>query len=78
VATLIVFALAHYLVGIVDGSHLTMLNALAITVQNLHGRSFSLQTSDPQTLLNTAEAFVGLFIEAIIVAVITQRILGGK
>jgi hypothetical protein len=70
------FALAHYLVGAVDGHSLTVLNALAVSVQSLHGRLFSFQASDPQTLLNTIEAFVGLFIEAIVVAVITQRILG--
>ena len=70
------FTLAHYLVGAVDGHSLTLLTALAVSVQSLHGRLFSFQSSDPQTLLNTIEAFVGLFIEAIVVAVITQRILG--
>ena len=70
------FTLAHYTVGAVAGQPLTVLNALAISVQSLHGRLFSFQSSDPQTLLNTIEAFVGLFIEAIVVAVITQRILG--
>jgi uncharacterized protein YjbI with pentapeptide repeats len=73
---LLVFTLAHYLVGAIDGHSLTFLNALAVSVQSLHGRLFSFQTSDPQTVLNTIEAFVGLFIEAIVVAVITQRILG--
>jgi hypothetical protein len=70
------FTLAHYLVGAVAGPPLTLLNALAVSVQSLHGRFFTFQSSDPQTLLNTIEAFVGLFIEAIVVAVITQRILG--
>jgi uncharacterized protein YjbI with pentapeptide repeats len=70
------FTLAHYIVGAVAGPPLTFLNALAVSVQSLHGRLFSFQASDPQTLLNTIEAFVGLFIEAIVVAVITQRILG--
>ena len=70
------FTLAHYLVGAIDGHSLTFLNALAMSVQSLHGRLFSFQSGDPQTLLNTIEAFVGLFIEAIVVAVITQRILG--
>jgi len=60
----------------VAGPHLTILNALEVSVQSLHGRIFSLQSGDPQTLLNTLETFVGLFIEALIVAVITQRILG--
>lgn len=70
------FTLAHYIVGALDGHALTFMNALAVSVQSLHGRLFSFQSSDPQTLLNTIEAFVGLFIEAIVVAVITQRILG--
>jgi uncharacterized protein YjbI with pentapeptide repeats len=73
---LTVFTVAHYLIGVIAGPHLTLLSALATSVQSLHGRVFSFQTGDPQTLLNTVEAFVGLFIEAIVVAVITQRILG--
>jgi len=73
---LTVFTLAHYTVGAIDGQPLTFLNALAVSVQSLHGRLFSFQSSDPQTLLNTIEAVVRLFIEAIVVAVITQRILG--
>jgi hypothetical protein len=73
---LIGFTLAHYMIGAIDGQSLTFLNALAVSVQSLHGRLFSFQSSDPQTVLNTIEAFVGLFIEAIVVAVITQRILG--
>jgi uncharacterized protein YjbI with pentapeptide repeats len=72
----VVFTMLHYIVGAVAGSPLTWLSALAVSVQSLHGRIFSFQPSDPQTLLNTIEAFVGLFIEAIVVAVITQRILG--
>ena len=73
---LAVFTVAHYLIGVVAGPHLTFLSARASSVQSLHGRVFSFQPGDPQTLLNTVEAFVGLFIEAIVVAVITQRILG--
>ena len=73
---LAVFTLAHFTVGAIDGQPLTFLNAVAVSVQSLHGRLFSFQSGDPQTLLNTIEAFVGLFIEAIVVAVITQRILG--
>ncbi len=76
VLALLGFTLAHYIVGVVAGPSLTWLNALAVSVQSLHGRIFSFQSGDPQTLLNTIEAFVGLFIEAIVVAVITQRILG--
>jgi hypothetical protein len=71
-----VFTLAHYIVGVMAGPPLTLPNALAVSVQSLHGRIFSFQSGDLQTLLNTVEAFVGLFIEAIVVAVITQRILG--
>src|SRR6266581_6357094 len=70
------FTVAHYIVGIIAGPHLSWLSALAVSIQSLHGRIFSFQPGDPQTLLNTIEAFVGLFIEAIVVAIITQRILG--
>lgn len=74
--SLIGFTVAHFLIGVVAGPPLTWLGALAVSVQSLHGRIFSFQSGDPQTVLNTIEAFVGLFIEAIVVAVITQRILG--
>ena len=76
ILALIGFTLAHYIVGVMAGPPLTLLNALAVSVQSLHGRIFSFQPGNPQTLLNSIEAFVGLFIEAIVVAVITQRILG--
>ena len=62
-----------YWIGVTTGPHLTWLMALAVSVQALHGRIFSFQSGDPQTVLNTIEAFVGLFIEAIVVAVITGK-----
>src|SRR6266516_2273966 len=47
------FTLAHYIVGAVAGQPLTFLNALAVSVQSLHGRLFSFESTNPQTLLNT-------------------------
>jgi len=73
---LLFFTLLHMMVGARVGHPQTFPNALAVSIQSLHGRIFSFQSSDPQTWLNTAEAFVGLFIEAIVVAVIIHRILG--
>ncbi len=76
VLAVLAFTIAHFLVGMLAGPQLTWLSALAVSVQSLHGRFFMFHSGDPQTVINTIEAFVGLFIEAIIVAVIMQRILG--
>lgn len=75
--TILAFAAAHYIVGLVATPHpLTPLDALAMSIQNLHGRIFAFHAQDPQQAINTAEAMVGLMIESLIVAVITRRILG--
>ena len=70
--TIIVFAFLHY---IVDMPHLTPLNALFTSVQNLHGHSFT-APSNLQGGISALEAFLGLFIEAILISIIVQRILG--
>lgn len=75
-ATILAFAVAHFLVGLHTGKPLTPFDALAMSIQNLHGRVFAFQAGDPQRVVNTAEAMVGLFVESLIVAVITRRILG--
>lgn len=75
-ATILAFAVTHFLVGLHTGKPLTPFDALAMSIQNLHGRVFAFQAGDPQRVVNTAEAMVGLFVESLIVAVITRRILG--
>lgn len=76
--TVTAFAAAHFMVGLtVDTRNKrTPLEALALSIQSLHGRNFTFQPTSPQIALNTIEAVVGLIIESIIVAIITRRILG--
>ena len=69
--TVIVFAFLHYLV---DMPHPPLLTALFTSVQNLHGHSFTVP-SNLQGGISWLEAFFGLFIEAILIAIIAQRIL---
>lgn len=76
VATVIGFAIGHYLVGLGTHDMLTFWQALAMSIQSLHGRNFTFQPTGPQVALNTAEAVVGLLIESVVVAIITRRILG--
>jgi hypothetical protein len=81
--TIILFAVCQYKVK------MPLLSALSINSQNfhawydafsrsllaLHGRSF-IVSSDPYSVINTVEAFVGLVIEAILIAIFTKLILG--
>lgn len=63
-------------VGLRTGKPPTLFDALAMSIQSLHGRVFVFQAGDPRRVVNTVEAMVGLFVEALIVAVITRRIPG--
>jgi hypothetical protein len=56
-------------------------NSILMSIQAFHGRpfsSFSFQSSptNPYLALESVEAIFGLLIEALIVAIFTQRILG--
>jgi len=78
IVAVLAFATGHYIIGrtIDTRNPLTPLQAIAMSIQSLHGRNFTFQPTSPQIALNTAEAIVGLIIEALVVAVITRRILG--
>jgi hypothetical protein len=83
--TIIVFAIFQYSV------EMPLLSAFSFNLQNLHawqdalfrsvlalhGRSFAV-SSDTHNGINTVEAFAGLVIEAILIAIITKRILGNS
>ena len=71
-STILVFALLHYFVDI---PHLTPLDALFVSIQSLHGHSFP-TPSNVQGAIKSFEAILGLFIEAILISIIVQRILG--
>ncbi|HEV2459521.1 MAG TPA: hypothetical protein VGS80_14280 [Ktedonobacterales bacterium] len=76
VAVVLFFTAAHLTVGIATHHPLSILDALAMTIQSLHGRNFTFLPTGLQVAVNTAEAVVGLIVEALVVAVITRRILG--
>src|SRR5450755_706093 len=71
--TIIMFAALHFLMGT---PHPTWLNALTMSILNLHGRPFLNAPSGPEGGIDVVEAFVGLIVEAVLIAIITQRILG--
>lgn len=73
-----IFAIAHFIVGrTIDTSNsLNAFQAVALSIQSLHGRNFTFHPTNAQVALNTAEAIVGLVIESLIVAILTRRILG--
>ena len=70
--TITVFAVFHYFLGM---PHTTWLSAFAISVLNLHGRPFLNPPPGLEGVIDIVEAFFGLVIEAVLVAIITQRIL---
>lgn len=76
VITVMLFTIAHYLIGLDTHQTLSIWGALAMSIQSLHGRNFSFQPSGPQVTLNTVEAVVGLLLESLVVSIITRRILG--
>lgn len=80
VALVLVFAVAHYIIGKGTGIN-DFWNSIFMSIQAFHGRpfsSFSLKASpsNPYLVLDSIEAIVGLLIEALIVAIFTQRFLG--
>jgi uncharacterized protein YjbI with pentapeptide repeats len=76
VLVVLAFTVTHFVVGLTIGPPLSPLSAFAMSIQSLHGRNFSFTPTSTQMGLNTVEAIVGLNVEALIVAVITRRILG--
>lgn len=70
---IMMFGVLHYFVGTPP---LTWLSALTISILNLHGRPFLSAPSGPEGLIDIMEAFVGLIVEAVLIGIITQRILG--
>jgi uncharacterized protein YjbI with pentapeptide repeats len=73
------FAVAYYLLGTLSGSHPAWYDALIVSLRNFHGRGFFSEQStpgDPYTVLAAVEAFLGLFIEAGLIAAFAQRFFG--
>lgn len=77
VIVVVAFTLLHYIVG--KGA-IDLLTSFFMSIQAFHGRpflSFSLRpgTTNPYLVLESIETIFGLLIEALIVAIFTQRIL---
>jgi uncharacterized protein YjbI with pentapeptide repeats len=69
--TITVFAVLHYFVV---KPHPTVFNAIVMSVLNLHGRPFLNSPSGLEGGINIVEAFFGLVVEAVLIAIITERI----
>ena len=76
------FALMYFLIGPVTQQHivLTPLEAVVFSMTSFHGRGFSpganIGLSNPITIVAALEAFIGLCIELIFIATVTQRLFG--
>lgn len=76
------FALMYFLIGPITQQHITFtpVEAVVFSMTSFHGRGFSpganIGLSNPLTILAALEAFVGLCIELIFIATVTQRLFG--
>lgn len=73
--TISLFALIYFLLG----PHLAWNEAVVISMTAFHGRGFfpdQFKPGDPQALVASIEAFVGLLIEVTFIATLTQRLFG--
>lgn len=73
------FSVAYYALGQNDSAHLSIIEALVLSVTSFHGRGFfpgGIALDDPQTILAAFEAFVGLLIEVSLISAFTQRFFG--
>ena len=71
------FATAYYLLGYSVGPTLSPLGAFVFSMTSFHGRGFfpgnNISLDDPLTVLAAFEALVGLIIEVMFIATLTQR-----
>lgn len=71
------FATAYYLLGHTAGPVLSPLGAFVFSMTSFHGRGFfpgnNISLDDPLTVLAALEALVGLIIEVMFIATLTQR-----
>ena len=78
-ATLIivaVFSAAYYIITAMTGARITLWGAIALSIQNLFTPDFKLQALDLLKIIGAVEGLCGLFIAAILIAIVSQRILG--
>ena len=76
-----VFMGIYYGLGAAVGPHLSLYEALVVSVTAFHGRGFfatTFQPGDPQAGVAALEAVIGLLIEISFIATFTQRFFGSK
>ena len=72
-------AVAYYVLGLSYEPHLSFLDALLISITAFHGRVFSepfLRPGEPQLWVTAFEAVMGLVIEGVFIAMLTQKFFG--
>ncbi|MFI5274279.1 MAG: pentapeptide repeat-containing protein [Ktedonobacterales bacterium] len=79
IASLVLYAVAYYVLGHATGPALNWVEASALSINSFHGRGFfpgTVTPNDPMTVLTAAEAITGLVIEISFIATFTQRFFG--
>jgi uncharacterized protein YjbI with pentapeptide repeats len=80
IIVIIGFDILYYILGQTVGPHLSPIASLVFSVSSFHGRGFfpgtGITLDDPMTILASAEAVIGLFIEISFIATFTQRYFG--
>lgn len=74
--SLIVFAAAYFALGQSGAQPLSVVDAMALSINSFHGRGFlpgTVAVSDAVTVLTALEAMLGLIIEISFIATFTQR-----
>jgi uncharacterized protein YjbI with pentapeptide repeats len=69
------FSIAYSLVGTAGGP----VESVVVSLTAFHGRGFfpdHFSASDPLSIVSAAEAFVGLFVEVVLIATVSQRLFG--
>ena len=77
--SLVGFAVAYFIVGRQVGTPLSVVGAVALSINSFHGRGFfgsAVIPGDPISVLAAAEAIAGLIIEISFIATFTQRFFG--
>lgn len=80
-ASVALFAVGYYALGVTLGPHLSPYEAAVVSLTAFHGRGFfaiAFQPGDPQAGLAALEAVFGLLIEISFVATFTQRFFVAK
>lgn len=76
--TLMMFAFGYFYLSAAHGIHLSINDAMIISVTVFHGRAFFVElfrSGDPRTTLAAIESIIGMLVEVTFVATLTQRFM---